>query len=120
MQVRMVATTPFTDQKPGTSGLRKRVQAFRQSHYLENFVQSIFDTIAAPEACPDETTSHSTRLSKDDSQVAGYEPGRRGSAPVVLSGGAGEVLRNRLNVPLRIVDNLVLQGLWLIAQETSA
>ncbi|MDD5383946.1 MAG: type III pantothenate kinase [Gallionella sp.] len=43
-----------------------------------------------------------------------------GSAPVVLSGGAEAVLRNRLNVPLRIVDNLVLQGLWLIAQETNA
>lgn len=42
------------------------------------------------------------------------------SAPVVLSGGAEAVLRNRLNVPLRIVDNLVLQGLWLIAQETNA
>ena len=49
MQIRAVPTTPFTDQKPGTSGLRKRVQAFRQPHYLENFVQSIFDTIAAPE-----------------------------------------------------------------------
>ncbi|HEU0219491.1 MAG TPA: alpha-D-glucose phosphate-specific phosphoglucomutase [Gallionella sp.] len=49
MQIRTVSTTPFTDQKPGTSGLRKRVLAFRQPHYLENFVQSIFDTIAAPE-----------------------------------------------------------------------
>ena len=38
-------------------------------------------------------------------------------APAVLSGGAAEVLRGYLNLPLRVVDNLVLQGLLLISQE---
>jgi phosphoglucomutase len=45
MSIKEISTKSFDGQKPGTSGLRKRVKIFQQEHYTENFVQAIFDAI---------------------------------------------------------------------------
>jgi len=45
MTILSMPTTPFEGQKPGTSGLRKKVRVFQQPDYAENFIQSVFDAV---------------------------------------------------------------------------
>ena len=63
MRVVTVPVTPFTDQRPGTSGLRKKVAVFHQPGYVEAFVQSVFD--ALPEAVGGEVSGRILVLGGD-------------------------------------------------------
>ncbi len=48
MQIRSINTTSYEGQKPGTSGLRKRVKVFQQENYTQNFIQATLDAMPSP------------------------------------------------------------------------
>ena len=84
--MREVDTAPILAKLDAWKGTSQ--QHIGYMHQLERWRDRLLESDGAltellaayPQACPDETTSHSTRLSKDDSQVVGYEPSRRADA----------------------------------------
>src|SRR4051812_27791703 len=106
MDILNVPITPFPDQRPGTSGLRKKVSVFSQPGYVEAFVQSIFD--ALPEAVGDGVAGKTLVLGGDGRffaseaaqiiirMAAANGGGRRGAARggLLSARGAGAVIRN--------------------------
>ena len=46
MEIKIIKTTPFLDQKPGTSGLRKKTSVFMRLNYTENFIESVFQALS--------------------------------------------------------------------------
>ncbi|MET4897772.1 alpha-D-glucose phosphate-specific phosphoglucomutase [Sphingomonadaceae bacterium jetA1] len=111
--IKTVATQPYLDQKPGTSGLRKKVRVFQQPHYAENFVQSVFDALG------DEKTGQTLVIGGDGRflnreviQVAIRMAAANGFARVVVGQGgilstpaASNVIRRR-----RALGGLVLSA----------
>src|SRR5437773_7994530 len=69
MDILKVPITPFPYQRPGTSGLRKKVSVFRQPGYVEAFVQSVFD--ALPEAVGEGVAGKTLVLGGDGRFFAG-------------------------------------------------
>ena len=62
--IETVSTTPYGDQKPGTSGLRKKVKVFQQPHYAENFIQSVFEVVEGREGATPVSYTHLTLPTK--------------------------------------------------------
>ncbi|XP_073267882.1 phosphoglucomutase, cytoplasmic isoform X2 [Populus alba] len=98
-----VETTPFDGQKPGTSGLRKKVKVFKQPNYLENFVQSTFNALT-PQKVRGATlvvSGDGRYFSKDAIQMAAGNGVRRvwvGQNGLLSTPAVSAVIRERVGV----------------------
>ncbi|WP_288410213.1 alpha-D-glucose phosphate-specific phosphoglucomutase [uncultured Sphingomonas sp.] len=97
-----VQTTPFTDQKPGTSGLRKKVRVFQQPHYAENFIQSVFDVVEGKDGATLVIGGDGRYLNREVIQIAIRMAAANGFARAVVGQGgilstpaASNVIRTR-------------------------
>ena len=95
-------TTPFTDQKPGTSGLRKKVRVFQQPHYAENFIQSVFDVVEGKDGATLVIGGDGRYLNRDVIQTAirmaaanGFARAIVGQGGILSTPAASNVIRTR-------------------------
>ncbi|WP_446740723.1 alpha-D-glucose phosphate-specific phosphoglucomutase [Sphingomonas sp. CFBP 13720] len=102
MAVTIVETSPFTDQKPGTSGLRKKVRVFQQPHYAENFIQSVFDVVEDKDGATLVIGGDGRYLNRDVIQTAirmaaanGFARAIVGQGGILSTPAASHVIRSR-------------------------
>ena len=88
MTIKTVAVTPFQDQKPGTSGLRKKTRAFRVPHYLECFIQAIFDATGGASGKTFILGGDGRAFSDEAAQVILRMAAANGAARVIVGQGA--------------------------------
>ncbi|MBD8679078.1 alpha-D-glucose phosphate-specific phosphoglucomutase [Sphingomonas sp. CFBP 13720] len=100
--VTIVETSPFTDQKPGTSGLRKKVRVFQQPHYAENFIQSVFDVVEDKDGATLVIGGDGRYLNRDVIQTAirmaaanGFARAIVGQGGILSTPAASHVIRSR-------------------------
>ncbi len=105
MAVTIVETSPFTDQKPGTSGLRKKVRVFQQPHYAENFIQSVFDVVEDKDGATLVIGGDGRYLNRDVIQTAirmaaanGFARAIVGQGGILSTPAASHVIRSRVAI----------------------
>ena len=88
--LKTVSTTPYADQQPGTSGLRKKVPVFRQPNYTENFIQAILEAARIPAGSTLVVGGDGRYLNREVIQVALKMAAANGVARVLV--GTGGIL----------------------------